>query len=202
MSSAVLISGPGDHEGGGDGKYKAGEKEIEAFWQEMMERYGNEREYNKQVIAKFLHAPDPQIIIVVDKLLTGFDAPNNTVLYITRPLREHTLLQAIARVNRLADGKDSGYIVDYYGVLKQLNEAMDLYGSFSDYDAADIEGALIDISEELKSLPQHHSELVAIFNPIANKQDEEAYEVLLADEELRADFYDCLNQVTAPFGAL
>lgn len=194
VSSAVLISGPGEHEGGGDGKYKVGAKEIETFWQEMMERYGNEREYNKQVIAKFQHAPDPQIIIVVDKLLTGFDAPNNTVLYITRPLREHTLLQAIARVNRLAEGKDFGYIVDYYGVLKQLNEAMDLYGSFSDYDAADIEGALIDISEELKSLPQHHSELVAIFNPITNKQDEEAYELLLADEELRADFYDCLNQ--------
>ncbi|SHJ13692.1 type I restriction enzyme, R subunit [Rubritalea squalenifaciens DSM 18772] len=194
VSSAVLISGPSESEGEGESNYKAGQKEIETFWEEMMDRYGNEREYNKQLIAKFQHSPHPQIIIVVDKLLTGFDAPNNTVLYITRPLKEHTLLQAIARVNRIADGKDFGYIVDYYGVLKQLNEAMDLYGSFSDYDAADIEGALIDISEELKALPQHHSALLDIFKTLPNKQDEEAYEQHLADEDIRKDFYDALNQ--------
>lgn len=194
VDTAVLISGPADIEGGDEPNYKVGHKEIEAFWAEMMELYGNEREYNKQIIAKFQHSPAPEIIIVVDKLLTGFDAPNNTVLYITRPLKEHTLLQAIARVNRLADGKDFGYIVDYYGVLKQLNEAMDLYGSFSDYDASDLEGALIDISEELSSLPQHHSVLHDIFKTLPNKQDEEAYEQHLSDEDVRKDFYDALNQ--------
>jgi type I restriction enzyme R subunit len=54
---------------------------------------------------------------VVDKLLTGFDAPKNVVLYLTRKLNGHTLLQAIARVNRVAEDKEFGYIIDYYGVL-------------------------------------------------------------------------------------
>jgi type I restriction enzyme R subunit len=54
-------------------------------------------------------------MVVVDKLLTGFDEPCNAVLYVDKPLKEHTLLQAIARVNRLAEGKDYGYIIDYRG---------------------------------------------------------------------------------------
>ena len=200
VSTEVLISGPSDHEGTGEKNYKVGQKEIQAFWDEMMERYGNEREYNKQIIDKFQYAPEPQIIIVVDKLLTGFDAPNNTILYITRSLKEHTLLQAIARVNRIAPGKDFGYIVDYYGVIDQLDEAMDLYGSFSSFDAADIEGALLDVTDEISDLPQHHSNLLDIFKTITNKQDEEAYEQLLADEDIRQDFYEALNKFHRCFG--
>ena len=194
VSSEVLISGPGDHEGDNVKGYKVGQEEIKVFWDEMMERYGNEREYNKQIISKFQHAPEPQIIIVVDKLLTGFDCPNNTILYITRSLKEHTLLQAIARVNRIAPGKDFGYIVDYYGVIDYLDEAMDLYGSFSEFDSSDIEGALIDVSEEIAALPQHHSRLTDLFKTLSNKQDEEAYEQFLADEDVRLDFYDALNK--------
>ena len=98
------------------------------FWNEMMTRWGDEEKYNEGLISKFKHSDDPEIIIVVSKLLTGFDAPRNTVLYLTRPLREHTLLQAIARVNRVLDtevdgyttDKDNGYIVDYEGILKIL----------------------------------------------------------------------------------
>ena len=66
---------------------------------------------------------------MVDKLLTGFDAPRNIVLYIARSLKEHSLLQAIARVNRLHPGKDFGYIIDYYGVVAQLHEALELYSA-------------------------------------------------------------------------
>lgn len=194
VKTEVLISGPSEKEGNENSDYKVGEKEVKGFWEEMMERYGNEKEYNKQIIAKFQHSPEPEIIIVVDKLLTGFDAPNNTVLYITRSLKEHTLLQAIARVNRLAPGKDFGYIVDYYGVIDHLDEAMDLYGSFSEFDVKDIEGALIDVSEEIKNLPQHHSNLLDQFKTLPNKQDEEAYEQHLADEDVRLDFYDELNK--------
>lgn len=194
VSTEVLISGPNDHEGNGEKEYKVGQKEIQAFWDEMMERYGSEKEYNKQIISRFQHSPEPQIIIVVDKLLTGFDAPNNTILYITRSLKEHTLLQAIARVNRIAPGKDFGYIVDYYGVIEHLDEAMDLYGSFSDFDSSDIEGAMVDVSEEIAALPQHHSALLDVFKTLSNKQDEEAYEQHLADEDIRQDFYDALNK--------
>ena len=67
----------------------------------MMKRYGSEEEYNKQITSQFLYGEEPEILIVVDKLLTGFDAPRNTIMYLCRSLREHTLLQAIARVNRL-----------------------------------------------------------------------------------------------------
>ena len=88
------------------------------FWNEMMTRWGDEEKYNEGLISKFKHSDDPEIIIVVSKLLTGFDAPRNTVLYLTRPLREHTLLQAIARspcfryeVDYYIIDKDNSYIV-------------------------------------------------------------------------------------------
>ena len=81
----------------------------------------------------------------MDKLLTGFDAPRNTVLYLTRQLKDHTLLQAIARVNRLYEGKDFGYIIDYRGVLQNLNKAFDLYGKLEEYDQADLDKTLTDV---------------------------------------------------------
>ena len=77
-----------------------------------MKRFGSYDKYNKDLINQFKTTEEPEIIIVVDKLLTGFDAPRNVVLYITRSLKEHNLLQAIARVNRLYPGKDFGFIID------------------------------------------------------------------------------------------
>jgi len=88
----------------------------------MMDRYGSEKNYNKQLINAFKHGETPEIIIVVDKLLTGFDAPRNAVLYLARKLKEHTLLQAIARVNRLHEGKEYGLILDYSGVIEELDD--------------------------------------------------------------------------------
>jgi type I restriction enzyme, R subunit len=81
-------------------------------------------------------------------------------------------------------------VIDYFGVLKQLGEAMELYGSFDEFDKEDIEGALIDINAEAAKLPQKHSELWDIFKTISNKRDEEAYERLLSDEERREKFYE------------
>ncbi|MBE0616977.1 MAG: HsdR family type I site-specific deoxyribonuclease, partial [Proteobacteria bacterium] len=127
VSSEVLISGPDEREGETD-LYEENRSEVVRFWKAMMAKHGSEKEYNKQVINAFKKADDPEILIVVDKLLTGFDAPRNTVLYLARSLKEHTLLQAIARVNRLHDGKDFGFIIDYYGVLESLDHALDLYG--------------------------------------------------------------------------
>ena len=100
----------------------------------MMDRYGSEKNYNKQLINAFKHGESPEIIIVVDKLLTGFDAPCNSVLYLARKLKEHTLLQAIARVNRLYEGKEYGLILDYSGVIRELDEAIDFYSRLADYD--------------------------------------------------------------------
>ena len=144
------------------------------------------------MINAFKHGEEPEIIIVANKLLTGFDAPRNTVLYICRSLQEHTLLQAIARVNRLYEGKDFGYILDYYGVIKELDEAMDLYGALPEFDQEDLVGAMTDVSQEIAKLPQRHSELLDVFKTVRNKRDEEAYEQLLADEEKREAFYEKL----------
>jgi type I restriction enzyme R subunit len=101
-------------------------------------------------------------------------------------------LQAIARVNRIYPDKEFGYIIDYYGVIENLDDALLLYSSFVDFDAVDLEGTLVNIKEEIKKLPQKHSELWDIFKSIANKRDAEAYQVLLKDEALRAVFYDKL----------
>ena len=89
-----------------------------------MAKHGSEEQYNKNVINGFKSGDSPEIVIVVDKLLTGFDAPRNTVLYLTRVLKDHTLLQAIARVNRLCAGKDFGYIIDYRGVLSNSEKGV------------------------------------------------------------------------------
>ncbi|MGK3796863.1 type I restriction enzyme subunit R domain-containing protein, partial [Enterococcus faecium] len=92
-------------------------------------------------------------------LLTGFDEPKNTVLYLTRNLQSHKLLQAIARVNRIYPDKEFGYIIDYYGVIENLDDALRMYSSFEDFDEEDLAGTLTNISEEIKKLPQKHSEL-------------------------------------------
>lgn len=192
VSSEVLISGPDEREGYDD-VYDANKDAVATFWMKMMSRFGTEKEYNRQLINAFSHGDEPEIIIVVDKLLTGFDAPRNTVLYLTRSLKDHTLLQAIARVNRLFEGKDFGYVIDYRGVLQNLDRALDLYSDLEDFDAADLEGALTDVGELISTLPQKHSAVWDIFEAVPNKRDEEAYERLLANEELRNRFYERLS---------
>ena len=193
VTSEVLISAPDDREGEED-LYQENSLMVQRFWKNMMEKYGGEREYNKQVINAFKNGETPEIIIVVDKLLTGFDAPRNTVLYLTRNLKDHTLLQAIARVNRLYEGKDYGYILDYYGVLGNLSQALDLYNSLSDFEAEDLVGILTDISEPIAELAQAHSVLLDTFKSIKNRLDIESYEVLLGDEALRQKFYERLSK--------
>jgi type I restriction enzyme R subunit len=158
-----------------------------------MAKYGTEKEYNRQVINAFKHSESPEIIIVVSKLTTGFDAPRNTVLYLCRPMQGHELLQTIARVNRLYEGKDFGYVIDYCGVLKRLDEALDLYGSLEEFAAADVDGVVTDVSDEVRRLPQRHSDLWDVFKTVTNRRDEEAYERFLADEAERVKFYERLR---------
>ena len=191
VSSEVLISSIDEREGEDSAYEKSNEKENR-FWKKMMDEHGNSKSYEKNLISRFKNQKDPEIIIVVDKLLTGFDEPKNTVLYLTRNLQSHKLLQAIARVNRIYPDKEFGYIIDYYGVIENLDDALLLYSSFEDFDADDLEGTLVNIKEEIKKLPQKHSELWDIFKSIANKRDAEAYQILLKDEAIRVVFYDKL----------
>jgi len=188
VSTEVLISAPSVHEGEDKG---SGPSHTEkAFWKEMMDRYGSEKKYNKQLINAFKHGENPEIIIVVDKLLTGFDAPRNTVLYLARKLKEHTLLQAIARVNRLHEGKDEGLILDYSGVIEELDEAIDFYSQLANYDRFDLEETVTYIADKVKELPQLHSNLWELFKEVKGTRDPEVYEVHLRDDDLRNRFYE------------
>lgn len=191
VSSEVLISSIDEREGEDSAYEKSNEKENR-FWKKMMDEHGNAKTYEKNLISRFKNQKDPEIIIVVDKLLTGFDEPKNTVLYLTRNLQSHKLLQAIARVNRIYQDKEFGYIIDYFGVIENLDSALDMYSSFEDFDADDLEGTLVNINEEVKKLPQKHSELWDIFKTIPNKRDAEAYQQHLRDIAIRAEFYDKL----------
>src|SRR5262245_24183964 len=189
VTSEVLISGPEAREGD-EAAERAGEGEVQAFWRRMMERYGSEKEYNRSLIEAFNKSDEPEIIIVVDKLLTGFDSPRNMVLYLDKGLKGHGLLQAIARVNRLSEGKDFGFVIDYFGVMGELGEALDLYTSLPEFEREDLLRELTDISEEAAKLPRRHSELWDIFKGLGERNDDEAFERSLADEELRGRYYE------------
>ncbi len=103
---------------------------------------------------KFVEEPNNmKLLIVVDKLLTGFDAPPCTYLYIDKAMHDHGLFQAICRVNRLdGDAKDFGYIVDYKQLFGDLTDAMNTYtsGAFESYDAEDVQGLLKDRTDEAR----------------------------------------------------
>ena len=192
VSSAIVISPPDENEGNEEVDQESRDL-VRRFWSQMMARYKTEEEYNRQIIDAFKGSGDPEILIVVSKLLTGFDAPRNTVLYVCKSLKEHNLLQAIARVNRLyEDGgteKQFGFIVDYEGLLGELDSALTTYSAFEGYEAADLAGTVHDVREEIRKLPQLHDQLWDLFKPVRNKKDMEQFEQHLADEALRHEFY-------------
>jgi len=196
VTSEVVISPPDDNEGNEEVDTESKDT-VRKFWDRMMKRFRSEDDYSREIIEAFKGSGDPEILIVVSKLLTGFDAPRNTVLYVCKSLREHNLLQAIARVNRLheEDGqhKQFGFIIDYEGLLGELDKALTTYGAFEGFDAQDVAEALVDIKVELNRLPQRHEQLWDLFKALPNKKDMEAYEVLLADEAIRNDFYERLR---------
>lgn len=199
VSCEVVISSPDMREGYEETDDETTD-EVVKFWQKMMKRYGSEEEYTKQLINQFKHGSEPEILIVVDKLLTGFDAPRNAFLYLCRVLREHTLLQAIARVNRLHEGKEFGFIVDYASVLGELDKALTMYSAFEGFDESDLVGTLTSINSEIENLPSRYSDLWDLFKTVKHSYDEEAYEVLLADDELREEFYGRLSEFGKTLG--
>src|SRR5690625_313057 len=145
-----------------------------------------------------LQADGLAFLCVRTMLLTGFDAPVEQVLYIDRPIREHELLQAIARVNRTAPGKEAGYVVDYVGIAENLKEALAAYSS------DDIKGALTSLKDELPRLRDRHARTIAVFHSrgIESIDDVEACVRLLKDVKVRAEFLvrmkeflDSLNRV-------
>ncbi|MDU2111619.1 MAG: DUF3387 domain-containing protein, partial [Clostridiales bacterium] len=190
---AVVISPP-DMREGHEEVDKVSKDMIIEFWNEMMKKYGNASVYEDTIKDDFIHG-EIDLLIVVDKLLTGFDAPRATVLYIDKEMKEHTLLQAIARVNRLYEGKDYGYIIDYRGLITKLDEAMNQYSGsgLENFEGKDLKGAIHNVTVIIGALRQYYSELINLFSSIKNKDDMEEYEVYLSDDKLREDFYGLLS---------
>ena len=194
IKSAYVISS-NEHE-----ELEGGHKEYVAkAWQETIKGYGSEEEYLKHVKDEFIYGDEIDLLIVVDKLLTGFDAPRASTLYIDKQLKEHNLLQAIARVNRLHDGKDYGYIIDYRGLLGELDQALTSYASLSGFDLEDLSGAVMDVRSEIVKAKTYYTHLDGLFSDVKFKDDLESYVAVLEDVQKRDDFKEWLSQFARAF---
>jgi len=201
VTSEVIMSPP-DMREGYDDIHEGPSDEVVAFWKRMESKHG--KNFEERLISQFKDAPEPELLIVVDKLLTGFDESRVVVMYLCRKLKDHTLLQAIARVNRVESGKEYGFIIDYEGVLGNLDEAMHVYSSLAEFEAAEVNETITDVKVEIAKLPQIHSELIALFRVPGYTLDIVTYSKFLADKALREQFYDrfsefarCLKLATA-----
>lgn len=142
-----------------------------------------DKEQRRKLKERFLKESDKlSILVVCDMFLTGFDAPIEQVMYLDAPLKEHTLLQAIARVNRTADKKDYGLIVDYWGVSEALEEALAIFSP------SDVKGAMTPKSDELPRLETRHQAAIRFFARVKNKDDLDACVAVLGAEDVRAEF--------------
>ena len=192
LNCAVVISPPDMREGVDDVDEGADDLVV-SFWNKMMQQYGDADRYEEAIKNRFCDG-EIDILIVCSKLLTGFDAPLCQVLYIDKELKEHGLLQAIARTNRLHEGKDYGLIVDYRGLIEKLDTAMDMYSGagLENFDGGDLKGVVIDVMSAIGNLRSAYTQLVELFAPVGSISDAEAVEVFLADDKMRQDFYTLL----------
>lgn len=192
LNCAVVISPPDMRESVDDVDEGTDNMVIE-YWEKMMKQYGDADTYEEAMKNKFCDG-EIDILIVCSKLLTGFDAPVCQVLYIDKELKEHGLLQAIARTNRLHDGKEYGLIVDYRGLIQKLDAAMDMYSGagLENFEGRDLRGVVIDVLEALGQLRTAYTNLIDLFADVKDLSDTEAVEVSLADEKKREQFYNLL----------
>jgi len=211
VTSAVVMSAPDsreDHENVDDTHLP----EIQEWWKQNVGTK-NEEDYTRDVVDAFGTDEGLDLLIVVDKLLTGFDEPRNTVLYIDKPLKQHNLIQAVARVNRLHEQKQYGILIDYRGILKELDTAIKEYRNLANnsqagFDVDDIEGLYHQVNTEYKRLPILHKTLVSIFKEVKNKKDLEQYRQVIVpkyaeddtgntydtSQKVREDFYQALTE--------
>jgi type I restriction enzyme R subunit len=147
---------------------------------EMVKRYTPSKAEIRQIKDSFKDEDgEVQLLVVCDMLLTGFDAPIAQVMYLDKPLKEHNLLQAIARVNRPYDDKNHGLIVDYYGVSDELGEALAMFSS------EDVKGAMVPLEDKQPELEAAHNKAVSFFDDL---DDVEACLQTLEPDDRRVEF--------------
>ena len=165
LTTAVIISEDDDRNANTEQK-----KYVINEAKKLYKDYKDDKNYQEKMIAKFKRG-DLDILIVVDKLLTGFDAPTAQVLYIDKYLKDHGLLQAIARVNRTHEGKGFGVLIDYRGLFQNLGEAFNAYDRLANYDLEDIEDTVFDIKEQIKELENSYNELTAFLPQLLDENE-------------------------------
>lgn len=200
VTSAVIISPPELREGN-SGVDEASLPEVRQWWDMHAGSHADTPEAN--VPSGFSDEGDPDLLIVVDRLLTDLDDPRNAVLYIDKSLQAHHLILAVARVNRLHEAKRYGVLVDYRGILTAFDTTMRAY--------RDLEGLYLPLSTEYRRLPALHEALWALFSGISDRLDLEQYRQILmprfvmdsldehgetcdSQRELRENFYAALNR--------
>ncbi|HGU9809511.1 type I restriction endonuclease subunit R [Enterobacter ludwigii] len=210
FESAVVISAPDTREGNTEVDESTA-PEVVKWWKENVGQQ-DEQTYTRNVIDRFDKDDSLKLLIVVDKLLTGFDEPKNAVLYIDKQLKGHNLIQAIARVNRLHPKKKFGLLIDYRGILKELDTTIEKYQKLASrtqggYEIDDLAGLYNQMSTEYKRLPQLYKNLWAIFDGVKNRQDTEQLRQVLVPRieekngelvdvhlKIREDFYEALTE--------
>lgn len=214
-------------------KEDAGEGDNEELrkydiYRQMLADYFNEpadkavlriEEFEKEVKRRFIEEPGQmRLLIVVDKLLTGFDAPSASYLYIDKKMRDHGLFQAICRVNRLdGDDKTYGYVIDYRDLFKSLDKAITDYtsGALDGYAKEDIEGLLEDrIKQEREDLDEALEKIRALCEPVAMPKETLEYQhyfvstvpgdadQIKANEPKRVELYKSVAALVRAYGAL
>jgi type I restriction enzyme R subunit len=155
----------------------------------------------KDVIERFKDEELPKILIVTDMLLTGFDAPILQTMYLDKPLKEHRLLQAIARTNRpYGDAKEAGLIIDYVGILRQFKRALEMYHE------ADVTGALFDYETLKNEFVELVKEIMEIFGGLERDFERttllKGIEILTTDEEKERAFVEKYRNLRKVFELL
>ncbi len=163
-------------------KYRAYCKMLQNFFNEKDEKkaLNKTKEFEEEVKKRFINEPSRmKLLIVVDKLLTGFDAPSLTYLYIDKKMQDHGLFQAVCRVNRLdGEDKDFGCIIDYSDLFDSLQEAHSDYtnGAFENYEREDIQGLISDKAQKIKKkLEEARDQLSSLCESVKEPKDETGY---------------------------
>ncbi|MBL4575564.1 MAG: hypothetical protein JKY51_05630, partial [Opitutaceae bacterium] len=200
-------------------KYEVYRKMLAAYFDQSEEQAGKRvEEFEKLVKHEFIHEPGQmKLLIVVDKLLTGFDAPSATYLYIDKHMQDHSLFQAICRVNRLdSDDKEYGYIVDYKDLFKSLDKAVKSYTAevLDGYDEEDVSGLLKDRLEQARQdLDDALEKVKALCEPVSLPRDTKDYlhyfcgdtqnqDELIEREALRVTLYQTVGKLLRAYANL
>jgi Type I site-specific restriction-modification system, R (restriction) subunit and related helicases len=158
---------------------RRGEDEIEVLYTatgddtDLVQQFHTDNEERDKIVKRFKEEDDPKLLVVHNMLLTGFDAPVLKTMYLDRNLKNHNLMQAIARTNRVADGKENGEIVDFQGVFENIEEALDYDAETQAYAARD-KGELFDELEDQLEF------VLDIFDGIDKDDTQETIEQCLA----------------------